>query len=77
MDKVIAFCAGLLLYWFVTGFTQQEIADKFSGAWQQAYEMGKADGYKVGKAEYAYVQTREWLESKCMFFDWENSVEKK
>tara|TARA_R100001082_G_C4351598_1_gene154823 strand:+ start:1054 stop:1290 length:237 start_codon:yes stop_codon:yes gene_type:complete len=67
MKYIMSFSLGLLFYWFVTGFTADTIESRLSGIWEEAYKLGKIDGYNAGKAEYSYVKTKEWLESKCMF----------
>ena len=68
MDKVIAFCLGVFLYWFVTGFTQQEITDNLSETWKQAYQMGKNDGYSLGKSEYSYCEAHDQRsDQECNF----------
>ena len=74
MDKVLAFCLGILLYWFITGFTQDELAERMKSVWKDAYMVGKEDGYIQGKSEYAYMQTREWLSAKCMLFNWDEEA---
>lgn len=75
MKEMISFILGVLLYWFVTGFTHNTIKDQLSEVWNTAYQAGKDDGYTLGRSEFSYMKTPEWLESKCMFlYDSEGNV---
>ena len=67
MTHLFTFILGVVLYWFVTVFTERETTIQLADVWKQAYQIGKDDGYMLGKHEFSYTQTHEWLESKCMF----------
>jgi len=61
MTHIVSFVFGALLILF---FMEMNVG-QMKSYWQHAYQVGRDDGYTLGKAEF-YI-THEELEAKCMF----------
>ena len=61
MTHIVSFVFGALLILF---FMEMNVG-QMKSYWQHAYQVGRDDGYTLGKAEYD--MSHEQLEAKCMF----------
>jgi len=61
MTHIVSFVFGALLILF---FMEMNVG-QMKSYWQHAYQVGRDDGYTLGKAEFDI--THEELEAKCMF----------
>ena len=61
MTHIVSFFFGALLILF---FMEMNVG-QMKSYWQHAYQVGRDDGYTLGKAEFDI--THEELEAKCMF----------
>ena len=61
MTHIVSFVFGSLLILF---FMEMNVG-QMKSYWQHAYQVGRDDGYTLGKAEFDI--THEELEAKCMF----------
>jgi len=61
MTHIVSFVFGALLILF---FMEMNVG-QMKSYWQHAYQVGRDDGYTLGKAEYDI--SHEELEAKCMF----------
>jgi len=61
MTHIVSFVFGTLLILF---FMEMNVG-QMKSYWQHAYQVGRDDGYTLGKAEYDI--SHEELEAKCMF----------
>ena len=61
MTHILSFVFGALLILF---FMEMNVG-QMKSYWQHAYQVGRDDGYTLGKAEFDI--THEELEAKCMF----------
>ena len=61
MTHIISFVFGAILILF---FMEMNVG-QMKSYWQHAYQVGRDDGYTLGKAEYDI--SHEELEAKCMF----------
>ena len=61
MTHILSFVFGALLILF---FMEMNVG-QMKSYWQHAYQVGRDDGYTLGKAEYDI--SHEELEAKCMF----------
>ena len=61
MTHILSFVFGALIILFFTEMSVAQLKDH----WQHAYQVGRDDGYTLGKAEFDI--THEELEAKCMF----------
>lgn len=61
MTHIVSFVFGAVLILF---FMEMNVG-QMKSYWQHAYQVGRDDGYTLGKAEFDI--THEELEAKCMF----------
>tara|TARA_R110002096_G_scaffold70173_1_gene168370 strand:+ start:123 stop:332 length:210 start_codon:yes stop_codon:yes gene_type:complete len=61
MTHIVSFVFGAVLILF---FMEMNVG-QMKSYWQHAYQVGRDDGYTLGKAEYDI--SHEELEAKCMF----------
>ena len=61
MTHIVSFVFGALLLLI---FMEMNVG-QMKSYWQHAYQVGRDDGYTLGKAEFDI--THEELEAKCMF----------
>jgi len=61
MTHIVSFVFGALLILF---FMEMNVG-QMKSYWQHAYQVGRDDGYTLGKAEYD--MSHQELEAKCMF----------
>ena len=65
MTHIISFVFGAVLILF---FMEMNVG-QMKSHWQHAYQVGRDDGYTVGKAEYD--MTHEQLRDECERLHWE------
>jgi hypothetical protein len=70
MYYFLSFVFGGLTLYFTLGVTEYNIQN----TWKTAYEVGREDGYTLGRYEFEMKDSE--LEARCMFYNWEKSVEK-